>query len=175
MSPEASALARLSSLADIAVRSTSFADFERHLRDFLDSLRDFSTRAQVAATIADEPPRLAGRFSNGDAADVRLAVHAEGIASKAGLPVPSWVEARVRVSETRMPMALAVALGIRPGRPSLSREHKRRTNAERQRRFRARRAAEWQRLRGATGRARPSPAPLKPARTDITLDLHSLP
>lgn len=68
----------------------------------------------------------------------------------------------------------------RRGRPLLSIEHKRRTNAERQRRFRIRRAAELRDLR----QLRPAPVRLRdktPPRpeasspTSIVLDLQGLP
>jgi len=70
----------------------------------------------------------------------------------------------------------------RRGRPPVSLEHKRRTNAERQRRFRIRRAAELQELRQLRPAPRPpretrppssAPAPVKPP--DFVLELHALP
>ena len=69
----------------------------------------------------------------------------------------------------------------RRGRPRVSDEQKRRRNAERQRRFRARRTEELHRLRRLLSRGttpaepRDAERPARLVRDDITLDLSLLP
>lgn len=175
MPPDPTNLSRPATLAEVAARSTTLGEFGRHLQDWLHTLRGLSTRGRVAAAIRDEPPLLAQQFPDGDAADAWLAAYAELIATKLGLEPPRWAfdSARTRLdpwfAETvshpdvrraallRAPLPFKrrnlyaarvdLPLRVRPGRPTVSLEQKRRRNAERQRRFRARRAGELQRLR----------------------------
>jgi hypothetical protein len=206
MSSEATEPSRpSSSLAGVAACSTSFADFERNLQDYLEALREFSTRAQVATTIASEPSLLAGQFPHGDAADACLAAYAEWISLRLKLRAPVWVDSPTRIrsepwlgevesgpSADRAALVhsplpfkrrnlhaadIDLRLSIRPGRPSVTVEHKQRRNAERQRRFRARRAADIKELafhRAAHGRFQ-SAVRSKLNSSDITLDLQTLP
>ena len=162
-------------LTEIAERAESLEDFGRHFRDWLHEIRKHSSRPQLAAVIQTEPPRLAARFAQGEVADAWLAAYAEHLAARIGRPVPAWAEARHRVSsepwfasESASPKLRLIALrdspvafkkrnlftpavdlplALRPGRPVKSAEHKRRNNAERQRRFRARLRAELLQLR----------------------------
>lgn len=165
---------RPSSLREVAERSESVADFGRHLRDWLHELRRVTSRPQIAAAIADEPRRLGTRFDRGYVADAWLAAYAEHVAGKVGIAVPDWVSAPWRISrvpifdEGATPALRAIALrnaplafkrrnvftpsvdlpvSLRPGRPTKSLEEKRKTNAERQRRFRQARADELKELR----------------------------
>jgi len=165
---------RPAKLKDVAERSDSIGDFGRHLRDWLHELRRASSRAQAAATISDEPPRLRDRFPEGRIADAWLAAYAEHLAGKIGVVPPEWAFAGWRTSEDpifdegstpalrtlaliRAPLAFKrrnifthavdLPLALRAGRPAKSVEEKRRTNAERQQRFRARRRAELAALR----------------------------
>lgn len=165
---------RPAKLKDVAERSDSINDFGRHLRDWLHELRRSSSRAQVVAAIADEPPRLRDRFPEGRIADAWVAAYAEHLAGKIGVVPPEWAFARWRISEDplfdegstpalrdlaliRAPLAFKrrnifthavdLPLALRAGRPTKSAEEKRRANAERQRRFREKRRAELAALR----------------------------
>jgi hypothetical protein len=162
-------------LAEIATRAESLEDFGRHFRDWLHELRRHSSRSQLAAVVEAEPPRLAGRFAQGAVADAWLAAYAEHLAARIGRPLPAWAHKRHRVSpepwfatETTSSKlrllalrdsppafkrrnlftpAVDLPLALRAGRPVKSAEEKRRNNAERQRRFRARLQAELKQLR----------------------------
>lgn len=86
-------------LKEIAERSDSIGDFGRHLRDWLHELRRASTRRQLAATIADEPPRLREKFPQGQVADAWLGAYAEHLAGKIGATAPEWAFAPWRISD----------------------------------------------------------------------------
>ena len=162
-------------LAEIARHSGSLEDFGRHFRDWLHEIRRHSSRPQLAAAVQQEPPLLAARFVQGEVADAWLAAYAEHLAGRIGRPVPAWANKRGRVSpepwfatavtSARLRLlalrdspaafkkrnlftpAVDLPLALRAGRPVKSAEEKRRNNAERQRRFRARRLAELKQLR----------------------------
>jgi hypothetical protein len=166
---------RPSTLKAVAERSESLADFGRHLRDWLHELRLVSSRPLAAVAVAEEPPRLSHKFAQGEVADAWLAAYAEHLAAKAGIQPPDWVFASARVlaepsfndkNESPILRALALAhaplafkrrniytpsvdlpLSLRAGRPHKSAAEKRQTNAERQRRFREKLAAELKALR----------------------------
>lgn len=165
---------RPTTLKEIAQRSDSIGDFGRHLRDWLHELRRASSRTQVAATIADEPPRLRGKFPEGYVADAWLGAYAEHVAGKIGEIAPEWAFAPWRTSNdpifdegstpvlrnfalARAPFAFKrrniftplvdLPLALRAGRPVKSAGEKRKTNAERQKRFREARRQELARLR----------------------------
>jgi hypothetical protein len=165
---------RPSTLKEIAERSDSLGEFGRHLRDWLHELRRVSSRAQAAATIADEPSRLRDKFLQGGVADAWLAAYAEHLAGRIGVAAPAWAFAPWRVSAdpifdegstptlrnlalVRSPLAFKrrniftpsvdLPLALRAGRPTKIAEEKRQNNAERQRRFREMRRAELAALR----------------------------
>lgn len=167
--------ARPQSLKEVAEQAATLVDFGLNLRDWLHELRRASSRFQAAATIAEEPPRLAEKFPQGRVADAWLAAYAEHLAGKVGQPAPAWAFAPDRVATepsfdegTESPalrtLALAHAplafkrrniftpsvdlpLRLRAGRPVKPEEEKRKTNAERQRRFRQARLLELTALR----------------------------
>jgi hypothetical protein len=166
---------RPSTLKAVAERSESLADFGRHLRDWLHELRLISSRPLAASAVAEEPPRLSRKFAQGEIADAWLAAYADYLAVKAGIQPPNWVFTASRVlaepsfseeNESPKLRALALAqaplafkrrniytpsvdlpLSLRAGRPRKSAEEKRQANAERQRRFREKHAAEFKALR----------------------------
>jgi hypothetical protein len=168
---------RAVTLRQVAEQSDTLEEFGRHFRDWQHELRRFSSRAEIARAIAEKPPLAAGRFPQGAVADAWLAANAEYLAGKLRLLVPAWVSARQRVApepwfavDERNPAARLTALRdspapfkkrnlftpavdlplrLRAGRPVKTAEHKRRANAERQRRFREKLKAELVRLRGA--------------------------
>jgi hypothetical protein len=162
-------------LREIAERSDSLGDFGRNLRDWLHELRSVSSRRQAAAAIADEPARLKERFPNGHVADAWLAAYAEHLAGKVGVCAPEWAFLPWRAAvepifdeggDSRMLRALALEhaplafkrrniftpsvdlpVSLRAGRPRKTIEEKRRTNADRQGRFRKARLNELAMLR----------------------------
>jgi len=165
---------RPTTLKEIAERSDSIGDFGRHLRDWLHELRRASSRTQAAGMIANEPPRLREKFSQGHVADAWLAAYAEHLAGKIGTTAPEWAFAPWRTSGdplfdegstpalrtlalVRAPLsfkrrnifthAVDLPLSLRAGRPAKSAEEKRKANAERQRRFRDARRDELTALR----------------------------
>ncbi len=166
---------RPSTLKAVAEQSESLADFGRHLRDWLHELRLVSSRPLAAVAVAEEPPRLSRKFSQGEVADAWLAAYAEHLAVKAGIRPPNWVFASSRVlaepsfndkneslrlralALTHAPLAFKrrniytpsvdLPLSLHAGRPRKSADEKRQANAERQRRFREKRAAELKVLR----------------------------
>lgn len=161
-------------LSEIAELSESLEDFGRYLRDWLHELRTFSSRPQIEAAIRDEPRWLRRQFARGEVADAWLAAYAEYVANRAGCVVPNWTASKKRISPdpwfatetddvgTRIAYlrdspapfkrrnlftpSVELPLSLRPGRPTKTVDEKRRTNAERQRRFRERRSKEWKRL-----------------------------
>jgi len=165
---------RPTTLSAVAARSESIEDFGRYLRDWLHEVRRASSRPQIELAISMEPRRLADKFPLGHVADAWLASYAEHAAGKIGAAAPEWAFARWRVAKDPLfdkdstPRLRALALRnsplafkrrniftpsvdlplrLRPGRPRKSAEEKRRSNAERQRRFRKARRDELTRLR----------------------------
>lgn len=166
---------RPTSLKEVAAQSASLTEFGLNLRDWLHELRRASSRNQAAAAIAEEPPPLRERFAEGAVADAWLGAYAEHLAQRLRRPAPDWAFAPDRIApepvfdaEADSPnlrvLALAYSpaafkrrnvftpsvdlpLRLRAGRPQKSAEEKRRTNAERQRRFRTARQEELVRLR----------------------------
>lgn len=165
---------RPTTLKEIAQRSDSIGDFGRHLRDWLHELRRASSRPQAVLAITEEPPRLRDKFPQGQIADAWLAAYAEHLAGKLGATAPEWAFAPWRTSDdpifddgstptlrtlalVRAPLAFKrrniftpsvdLPLALRAGRPTKSAEEKRKTNAERQRRFRQARLEELVALR----------------------------
>lgn len=163
-------------LAEVAARADDQRTFGLELQDWLHTIRAIRARPAIAHSIAKEPQKLAERFPEGRIADAWLGAYAEHLAIAANLPVPSWVFKSERIStvpwfnvEAPAERLLALRdsppafknrnlftprvdlpLRLRAGRPPVSAEQKRRKNAERQRRFRQRRADELAALRKAT-------------------------
>ena len=160
---------RPTTLKEIAKRSESIGDFGRHLRDWLHELRRISSRPQAQLSIMEEPARLRDKFPRGQIADAWLAAYAEHLAGKVGAVAPEWAFAPWRTSDdplfdegstpglralalARAPLAFKrrniftpsvdLPISLRAGRPAKSAEEKRKSNAERQRRFREIRRAE---------------------------------
>ena len=156
---------RPTTLAEIAVRSDSLERFGRELADWLHTLRSLGSRPALAATIADAPALLAGRFPEGVLADATLAAYADLLADRVGIAPPDWCFAAERVAPepwfaSSGPRSRVLALRdtppafkrrnlfsaapdlpvrLRAGRPPVSAEQRRAKNAERQRRFQQRR------------------------------------
>lgn len=167
--------ARPTTLKAVAESSASLREFGLNLRDWLHELRRASSRNQAAGAIEAEPPLLRDRFAEGSVADAWLGAYAEHLSQKLDRPAPHWAFACERVladpafdegadspvlralALTRSPAAFKrrnlftpsvdLPLRLRAGRPTKSPEEKRKTNAERQKRFRQARQEELARLR----------------------------
>lgn len=157
--------ARPTTLAEVAARADSLERFGRELADWLHTLRGLGSRPALAATVAEEPALLAGRFTDGALADATLAAYADLLAARIGIAPPAWCLAADRVAPepwfaSEGPRGRIFALRdtppafkrrnlfsaapdlpvrLRAGRPLVSAEHRRAKNAERQRRFQQRR------------------------------------
>jgi hypothetical protein len=166
-------IGRPKTLREIAERSEDLSHFGHEFADWLHTLRAGVSRPEAAAAIADEPGLRRDGVAEGVVADAWLAAYAELLANTIGNPVPKWAKASTRVSpepwfatdsQAARSRALRdspppfknrnlftervdLPLRLRAGRPPKSADEKRRTNAERQRRFRARRAMELELLR----------------------------
>jgi hypothetical protein len=166
---------RPATLREVAEQSDSVTDFGYNVREWLHEIRRLSSRPQLVAAIAEEPASLGNRFPEGQIADAWLAAYAEHLASSIGRPAPDWTLQADRVadepwfsSELRTAKLRELAsigsppafrrrnlftptvwlpLRLRRGRPAKSAEQKRKSNSERQRRFRVRRNAELRKLR----------------------------
>ena len=175
-------ITRPRSLKEVAQQSASLSEFGLHLRDWLHELRRASSRNQAMAAIAEEPPLLRAKFPEGSIADAWLAAYAEHLAQRIHHVAPAWAFASERIAPdplfdessdnpTLRALALAHApaafrrrniftpsvdlpLRLRAGQPSKSPEEKRKTNAERQRRFRRARLEELATLRKLARKAR---------------------
>jgi hypothetical protein len=170
--------ARPASLAEVAVRADSLERFGRELADWLHTLRGLGSRPALAATIAEAPGLLAGRFLEGALADATLAAYADLLAARTGIAPPGWCNAPERIAPEpwfanpgRRGRLLALRdtppafkrrnlfsavpdlpVSLRAGRPPVSAAQRRANNAERQRRFQQRRRELVRRLTGADER-----------------------
>ncbi len=159
---------RPQSLAEVAQRGTDLRSFGWEFQDWLHTVRAIRSRTTLQRTLAEEPAILAKKFPEGRISDAWLAAYAEHAATLAGLEAPKWASSTKRIlSEpwfsVEAPAERALALRDSPaafkkrnlftpkidlplrlcaGRPPKTAEEKKRTNAERQRRFRNRRALE---------------------------------
>jgi len=163
---------RPQSLHEVASRAEDLAHFGREFADWLHTLRTLPSRPRIAHAIAREPSILRARFPKGEVADAWLAAYAEHLAAQLGLNIPAWTNSPARITSqpwfaTDIPSARArllrdsppafkkrnvftdavdLPLRLRAGRPPKTAEEKRQANAARQRRFRTRRALEFELL-----------------------------
>jgi hypothetical protein len=166
---------RPTTLKEVAEQSDSLTEFGLNFTDWLHEVRRLSSRAQLANTFSDEPRMLGNRFPEGSIADAWLAAYAEHLALRIDRRPPDWAFKSARIAKepwfsdvldipnlreralARSPLAfkrrniytsgVEMPLRLRRGRPRKSLEQKRKSNAERQRSFRARRKAELMKLR----------------------------
>ena len=158
---------RPQTLAEVAARTDSLARFGRELADWLHTVRTLGSRPSLARTVADAPPRLAGRFAEGLLADATLAAYAEWLSARIRTAPPAWCFEPERIASEPWfadegPRARLFALRdtppafkrrnlftaapdlpvrLRRGRPPVPAETKRANNAARQRRFQQNRRA----------------------------------
>ena len=166
---------RPKSLHEVSSRAEDLAHFGHEFADWLHTVRTLRSRPLLISAITKVPILLRDRFPEGAISDAWLAAYAEHIASQIGHPVPAWANSRKRVApepwfSTDSPASrqralrdsppafkkrnlftesVDLPLRLRAGRPPKTTEEKCRTNAERQRRFRNRRAVELELLRHA--------------------------
>ena len=164
---------RPKNLHEISIRAEDLAHFGREFADWLHTVRTLRSRPLLASAITREPELLRERFPEGAISDAWLAAYAEHIAGQIGQPVPAWANSPKRIApepwfSTTSPASrqralrdsppafkkrnlftesVDLPLRLRAGRPPKTVEEKRRANAERQRRFRNRRAVELDLLR----------------------------
>ncbi len=164
---------RPKTLREIAERAEDLSHFGREFADWLHTLRTLSSAPQVLSALKEEPPLLRNRFPEGNTSDAWLAAYADHISNHLGVSSPKWSLSPDRIARepwfstdgkhSRLlalrdsPSAFKnrnlftskvdLPLRLRAGRPPVSAEQKRQKNAERQRRFRARRAGELELLR----------------------------
>jgi hypothetical protein len=166
---------RPTTLSAVADQSETMTEFGLNFTDWLHEVRRLSSRPQLESTYVDEPRKLEGRFPDGKVADAWLAAYAEYLAARIGRPPPGWAFDEARISDTpwfsdilgsaslrlgalaRSPLAfkrrnlytysVELPLRLHRGRPTKSEEHRRKSNSERQRRFRIRRDRELRKLR----------------------------
>jgi hypothetical protein len=166
---------RPNSLKEVACQSGSLSEFGRNMCEWLHEIRRFSSRRQMQGAVSDEPARLMDRFAEGKVADAWLAAYAEHVSSRIGCSPPDWAFEASRFADEpwfatgldnselrglallRSPLAfkrrnlyasdVELPLRLSAGQPRKSDVQKRRSNANRQRRFRARRSVELKDLR----------------------------
>ena len=164
---------RPQSLAEVAERGEDLHTFGWEFQDWLHTVRSLRHRSQLERTLTEEPSDLSHRFPEGHTANAWLAAYAEHAASLARVKTPAWSMNPDRIARepwfsVQAPDERLLALrdsppafknrnlftpkvdlplNLRAGRPPVSAEQKRAKNAERQRRFRERRAAELAALR----------------------------
>jgi len=147
--------------AEVAKEATDAASFGRSIRDWQHELRKVHSRPEFARRIERAPPLLRDRLNDGGQCDAYLAAYVEWLADHAGVESPSWVNDPLRCADrawydypTLWTQSFVNAPGafrrrgvftipdnvlkIRRGRPAVSNDHKRRSNAERQKRYRKR-------------------------------------
>ena len=153
---------RAGTLSDVAGQSNSLREFGMNLRDWQHVIQreHVNSRQELARRLAEEPPLLAHRFSQGDVADAYLAAYAEWIADRAGIPRPAWCANLARCAidpwfstSTRGLLLVRSPASFRQrnlftipepvftprrGRPRVSAEQKREKARERQRAYRGR-------------------------------------
>ncbi|HEY9250562.1 MAG TPA: hypothetical protein VIO38_15590 [Rariglobus sp.] len=152
-------------MAEVAVRAETLVHFGRELADWLHTVRTLGSRPALARTLTAAPPRLSDRFTEGTLADATLAAYAEWLSARIRVAPPAWCFEPERIAPEPWfadegPRARLFALRdtppafkrrnlftsepdlpvrLRRGRPPVSAETKRATNAARQRRFQQKR------------------------------------
>jgi hypothetical protein len=156
---------RPQTLAEVAARSDSLVRFGQELADWLHTVRTLGSRPALTRTIETTPPRLAARFAEGALADATLAAYADYLSTRIQTTPPGWCFEPERIAPEPWfaeegPRSRLLALRdtppafkrrnlftpapdlpvrLRRGRPQVSAEVKRATNAARQRRFQQKR------------------------------------
>jgi hypothetical protein len=146
-------------LADVARASTSPTAFERALRAWNQAVAAAGNRPALRALIHEAPSRLQERWGEAAAADASLAACARRVAALLGEAPPDWSRLDT-TNATPAPDLPRIRICLRRGRPSVSAETRRATNAARQRRFQQKRR---ELLRRLLATAASESAPIAPA------------
>jgi hypothetical protein len=94
------AIRRPKSLREVAVETETYEDFGMNLRDFLHEFARARERGQpLAPMLADEPPRIATRFPEGNICDAFIAGTADYLSRVNRIPTPLWAQSADRVLE----------------------------------------------------------------------------
>jgi hypothetical protein len=79
--------------------SKTYEDFGWNLGNWEHTIeRKLTSRRELRERLAEAPPRLAGRFKEGDICDAYLAALAEWLSDQNGIPRPEWVYDRRRIA-----------------------------------------------------------------------------
>jgi hypothetical protein len=146
-------------LADVARVSSTPAAFERALRTWSQAVAAAGNRPALRALIHEAPPPLRDRWNEAEAAGATLAACARRVAELLGEPPPAWtlLETPAATPASDLPR---IQIRLRRGRPAVSAEARRATNAARQRRFQQKRRELLRRLlAGASESAPIAPGP----------------
>lgn len=145
--------------AEVCANVEDAETFGRNVRDWQHELCKATSRPAFARLVNEAPPLLRDHLRDGGQCDAYLAAYVEWLSDRAGIKAPVWVFDPRRVADepwfdypplwaqsfVSAPAAFRRrgvftkpdnVLRIHPGRPPVSSEHKRRMNAERQRRYR---------------------------------------
>ena len=89
---------RPTSLQEVAVKSGAYAEFGRHLKDFLHEFAFAKKRGlALEPLLLEEPPRLVARFDQGKICDAFLAATADYLARVNAIQTPAWALEQDRV------------------------------------------------------------------------------
>lgn len=84
---------RPETLRQVAEESASYSGFGMNLKDFLHEAAVARERgASLEPMLAEEPPRLAGKFEGGAVCDGFLAALADFLSRRDGLQTPVWAQ-----------------------------------------------------------------------------------
>jgi len=82
---------RPDTLREVAAESEIYGDFGYNLKDFLHEFAFVQKRGlPLEPLLAQEPPRLAGRFPEGKICDAFLGATADYLSRVNGIPTPAW-------------------------------------------------------------------------------------
>ncbi len=90
-------ISRPQTARSVARRAATLEDFGMNMRDWFHAMRLISSRPQLQRAVAVRPPRLAGKFEQGEIADAFLAAQVEYLCHRAGLRPPKWTRDSVYV------------------------------------------------------------------------------
>lgn len=147
--------------AEVGANVQNAEEFGRNVRDWQHELRHVHSRAAFARRVAEAPVLLRERLNDFGQCDAYLAAYVEWLCEGVDLEAPEWTRDPRRVADRAWydypPLwmrSLVEAPGsfrrrhvftrpenvlrLRPGRPRVGEAEKRRKNAERQKRYRAR-------------------------------------
>jgi hypothetical protein len=151
--------------AEVTFQVHRAEDFVPALCEWLNSLKEITSRKELAARVQDAPPLLRSRLKDQGRCDATLAAYADWLCCTAKRNSPAWVHQATRIAdaaftdagidlsqtppEFRQRNIFIIpehVIHLRRGRPTQSAAHKLANNAARQRRFRQRVKEKLQRL-----------------------------